>query len=341
MFYTGVNNFRALAIFLIVFGHCFWISGWYPSDTAGRSYLYLLPGGTFFFAFISGFLFAHLNAETFSYPDFLRKKARNILFPYLALSLIPVIFAVITHYPGYFIDERSGFYFEFLQPFFSYLLTGRVFTGYWYIPFIMTLFVLSPLLVRYYQLNLATQLIIVAILLVVASVGHRPVDNLSPLQNLVYFTPVFMAGMVFNQQFAFFRNRMVLAWGLLFLSVALSLYQSYYLGYSHNSHKDFLEYTRVDLKVFEKTIQAIAVLILFERLFDRKNALLDLIASASFAIFFLHPIVIAVFKRLIDGAFSGFLYWHLLTVAVFFTSLLAAYILKQLLGRYSRPVIGW
>ncbi|MDX3774080.1 acyltransferase [Chromatiaceae bacterium AAb-1] len=342
MFYAGVNNFRALAIFLIVFGHCFWISGWYPSDMAGRVYLYLLPGGTFFFVFISGFLFAHLNAPVFNYPDFVRRKARNILSPYLALSVIPVIFAVITHYPGYFTDEREGFYFQYLLPFIKYIVTGRVFTGYWYIPFIVIVFfVLSPLLVRYYRLPLRSQLIIFSSLLVISSLVHRPVDNLNPLQNLVYFIPVFLAGMVFNQQFSVFRSKLSLAWGLLLLSLALSLYQSYYLEISHNSHKAFWEYTRVDLKVFEKTLQAVAVLVLLERLFDRRYALLDLIASASFAIFFLHPVVIAVFKRLIDGAFSGFLYWHVLTVLVFFTSLLTAYILKRILGKYSRPLIGW
>ncbi|HEX5791775.1 MAG TPA: hypothetical protein VFY01_00770, partial [Rheinheimera sp.] len=59
------------------------------------------------------------------------------------------------------------------------------------------------------------------------------------------------------------------------------------------------------------------------------------------AIFFLHPMVIAVFKRILQNQFAGFVYWHILTFTVFFTTLLLAWLAKQMLGKHSRQVIGW
>ena len=342
MFFNGINNFRALAIFLIVFGHCFWIANWQPESTWQQVYLYMLPGGTFFFAFISGFLFAHLNVTTFRYADFIGKKWRYIASPYLCIAIPLIIFAVIVQYPGYFIDQRDGFYYQYLQPFAQYLLTGRVLTGYWYIPFIMLVFALSPVLVRFYYLSSKVQLALVSLLLLLAMFVHRSEDNLNPLQSFVYFLPVFMFGMVFSKHFAALRQRYLwLPWCLLVASILLSVYQSAYLGIAHNAHKAFFTYAGMDLKVLEKVMQAVAILLLFERHWQQRHRLVDLVASASFAIFFLHPVVIAVFKRVINGAFSGFVYWHLLTLAVFFSTLLLAWSIKLLLGPYSRRVIGW
>lgn len=343
MFFNGINNFRALAIFLIVCGHCFWISNWYPEHTWQKVYLYMIPGGTFFFAFISGFLFAHLNVNTFRYADFIGKKWRNIASPYLFLSIPVICLAVVIQYPGYFVDERPGVYYQYIQPFMQYLLTGRVLTGYWYIPFIMLVFAVSPVLVKFYRMrNQALQLAVVVTLLVIAMFVHRSEDNLNPLQSFVYFLPVFMFGMVFNRHYALLRdNYRALPWLLLICSLALSVYQSAWLGIAHNAHKAFFEYAGADLKLVEKVMQAVAILLLFERYWHKRYRLIDLIASASFAIFFLHPIVIAVFKRVLQNSFAGFMYWHVLTFTVFFTTLLLAWFAKQVLGSYSRRVIGW
>lgn len=343
MFFHGINNFRALAIFLIVCGHCFWIANWYPQQTWEKVYLYMIPGGTFFFAFISGFLFAHLNVSRFRYAEFFAKKWRNIASPYLCLAIPVICLAVVTQYPGYFVDERPGFYYQYLLPFFQYLLTGRVLTGYWYIPFIMLVFAVSPLLVRFYRMhNQALQLLIVAVLLLTAMFVHRSEDNLNPLQSFVYFLPVFMFGMVFNRHFALLRdNYRLLPWLLLLISLVLSVYQSAGLGIAHNAHKAFFTYGGADLKLIEKVMQAVAILLLFERYWQQRYRLIDLIASASFAIFFLHPMVIAIFKRILQNHFAGFIYWHILTFTVFFTTLLLAWLAKQMLGKHSRQVIGW
>lgn len=342
MFYHGINNFRALAIFLIVFGHCYWISNWQPQSMAARVYWYLIPGGTFFFAFISGFLFAHLNVPVFSYIEFIQKKFRNIALPYLIISLLPICYAVVSHYPGYFVDDRSGVYYQYLLPAVSYLFTGRVFTGYWYIPFIMLVFLLSPLLVRFYRAAHPLQISLTALLLCASIFIHRPVDNLNPLQSLAYFLPVFMAGMVFQKHFNWLKSRYLwLPWLLLLLSLLLSVYQSAFLGVVHNSHKAFFELQGPDLKVIEKMLQAVAVLMLFERYWHKRHAFIDLIASASFSIFFLHPLVIAVTKRVLQDRYSGFIYWHVLTIAVFSCTLLLTLLMKKLLGANSRPVIGW
>ena len=88
-----IDYFRAIAIVLIVAGHCiFWGK---PQGIIRQTNLYLFTGGTFLFVFIAGFLFQYLSYK-FEYKSYLIKKWNNVVLPYI-ITLIPVvIFATFT-----------------------------------------------------------------------------------------------------------------------------------------------------------------------------------------------------------------------------------------------------
>ena len=70
--------------------------------------------------------------------------------------------------------------------------------AYWYVPFILTTFLLSPIHKWYLDQKLPTQLWIFAALTLAAGVVHRPLDNDNVLQSVVFFTPIYLMGMLMS-----------------------------------------------------------------------------------------------------------------------------------------------
>ena len=90
MFVAHVHNFRGLAISLIVAVHCLSIFDWSASPGLERWLKILLLNATVFFLFIAGYLFQHLSAR-FHYPSYLQTKFRNVVLPYLVVSIPALI----------------------------------------------------------------------------------------------------------------------------------------------------------------------------------------------------------------------------------------------------------
>lgn len=81
-----VEQFRALAIVMIVAGHAWYMQDWDRGSLAARLSLTIATNGTYLFVFIAGFLFQHLlpKFETWRYY---RSKLRNVVLPYLIVSI--------------------------------------------------------------------------------------------------------------------------------------------------------------------------------------------------------------------------------------------------------------
>jgi len=77
MFLNSINYLRAIAIIIIVAGHCDGLSGWEPNNIVEKSVENLIRGGTDIFMFISGFMFYHIYFRNFDYRGFVRKKYRK------------------------------------------------------------------------------------------------------------------------------------------------------------------------------------------------------------------------------------------------------------------------
>ena len=133
-----IHIFRAIAIIIIVAGHCF------KSQQAflGAICKALFPEGTVLFVFIAGFLFQYLS-DNFDYPSYLKKKFFNVICPYLVTSIVGIIamFLIPSHNPFHTLNK-------FLQiPMF--LTTGWIHNGpTWYIMMTSIFFLCATILLK-------------------------------------------------------------------------------------------------------------------------------------------------------------------------------------------------
>lgn len=152
---------------------------------------------------------------------------------------------------------------------------------------------------------------------------------MNPFQSLFYFLPCYLLGIICSQYHQFFKRVSVLfPLFLLLISFLLSYYQVFYLNLLSNLEKDFFAYNGFDWKLIEKSIQAVSIYIIFEKFLDRKFVIVDYVASTSFAIYFLHPYLIFLIKRVVDGRLYGFFYWSFLSVFILLVCLNISLLIK-------------
>lgn len=167
-----------------------------------------ISGGTSLFVFISGFLFHHVFYPKFVYRKFLEKKFKNVYVPYLILSVLPVIWALVIKapFPDFYFGPESTFYDQIIRPTLLYYWYGGVMV-YWYIPFIMTMFIISPLFIWFVRINLRNMHIYNINSLFDITFMHRPINNWSIVQSVVYFSPVYMFGILCSMERDFIYDK--------------------------------------------------------------------------------------------------------------------------------------
>jgi hypothetical protein len=349
MFIPSLNYFRGIAILAIVAGHCIPLSGWGESRFLERAMANVVLGGTSLFVFISGFFFHHVFYQKFDYFRFLRKKVSKILVPYLTLSLIAIFFvfqAGSLPYAQYFaFSDEPGVFSRYVKPALLYLWTGRVLVGYWYIPFIMITFALAPFHVWIINASRNTQLLIFSVSLGISMLIHRPIDNMSVLQSVAYFSPVYVFGIICSVHketvYGYLKQKEIyLAAGVLLLA---ALEAAFYEKYG-SLHKEAFVYGGVDLQILQKLFLCLFLMIFLERFETTNIAPLKHLASASFAIFFLHPWLTAFIPgdpEKYGVHWSWPVLWPILTVGVTLTSIFLAFLIRYVLKSRSKYVIGW
>ncbi|NVK72030.1 MAG: acyltransferase [Oceanospirillaceae bacterium] len=274
---------RGLAIVLIVLGH----SVTNTNDGFPLLLENILRGGTGVFVFISGFFFHHVFASGFDYRRFISKKIQNVLMPFLAVSLFAV---VVKWFVFMFVGEASPW--EALVECGKLLQQGFVLFPHWYIPFIMATFLCAGLHLRYLHLSLFTKLSLLAMFSLVSVVIHRPEGNANVLQSLVYFTPFYLFGMLYSQYLNWmkqhYRGFLIAA----IMAVLTSLYlQTYALEHIGGYHKAAFEWGGLDLQFIQKLGWCILFIGFCTNCVGEKlGKHLVMIASVSFAVFFLHPL---------------------------------------------------
>ena len=300
---TSISYFRAIAIILIVAGHS------YQFGAGGDSQLEniirsLISGGTSLFVFISGFMFHYVFYPRFEYKSFLLNKYKNVLLPYLILLGLSLLIAMFV--------GKTAFFFEYFNThpenilfsvedsklliLFKYYLTGSGVAAYWYIPFIMVMFLLSPLHYKFIHINPSLQIAVVLILLIVTLLIHRPVQNINVIQSVLYFTPVYLIGIltsIYNRQFKSLFKKYDFAFLLLAVILAWLQVEE---GHNNGYYKLFLEYNGIDVSLLQKLSLCFFFFLFLSRFEETKSKLMDLIATTSFAIFFIHGWILNILK---------------------------------------------
>jgi surface polysaccharide O-acyltransferase-like enzyme len=348
MFLNSFNYFRGVSILVIVAGHCLDLADIKSETVAEQTIRNLMAGGSTLFVFISGFLFHHVFFEHFNYRHFVTNKARNVLLPYLLLSALPIAYYVISqkpHFDGYFLPTGDGVIAEYVVPSLKYLWTGVFFIPYWYIAFIMLIFLLSPLQVAFIRMGPRLRLTLLTLGLVCAAFLHRPIDNLSPLQSVGYFFPVYLLGIQCSiHKDWIYKNLAGRELILLALVLAPLIWQTLVLGDVGAYNKAPFSFGGIDWVLVQKVFACLLLMAFLHRFENRNWRLLGLLASSSFGIYFLHAWVLAGAYAIKDGrefGAPGFLAWPVATVAVTALSIGAALVARRMLGKRSRMVVGW
>lgn len=332
----GMHYFRGFAISAIVVHHILQMMG---HEYFAESFT---QGGTIYFLFISGYLCQFLDAKKRSAPaDYYKKKLANVIAPYLVFSTLTLLAVNLLHLERPTIIAPSLSALTFVK---VYLL-GRAQGAYWYIPFVTFLFLASPFLVR-----LKTSKLVAATLFAFLAAAIFPKRTITfyliypDFLNLyIYFTWVYLLGFLyarFKSVVDPFLARYVVIFGAFGLLLGAALYFPGFLGFEL-CHRDFAI-------ALEKISFGVVVIVLFNRLKDRKVFILDKLASYSFTLFFAHTILIPDLVRVRD-AFAATPWANGVTLPLMEVALALAFLglltagaaaLKALTGKYSRNLIG-
>jgi hypothetical protein len=336
---------RALAILVIVFGHC--ITSVSDDNRLPLFFENMVWGWTAIFVFISGYFFHYVFAQPFNYKTLVQKKIRLVAQPYLIILACSVFLELISsvifygYNPEPFIYNISGIWHK-----------GFIYEAHWYVPFILLVYLLSPVYNQYILLNTTQQLVLFALLCMISAFMHRPLYNINILQSLLFFTPVYLAGILYSLHHSWFAKHtkaLCLLAGFVFIT---SLYiQSFVFGHRGNYHKPAFEYAFLDFMFIQKI--ALAVLLVpmtqwFSSYFQPLK-ILKSISQMSFAIFFIHPVVLRIFVFL-DGyttvinmlpVQSSLLASFIVFFIVLFFTIAIIITLKKIIQRDTRPLIGY
>ncbi len=352
VYLNSLNYFRGLAILFIIAGHCFMLAGWHTDAFYEKVIVNLIKGGTAFFVFISGFLFHHIFAPRFRYAPFMKKKLGNVLLPYLTVSALPLVYYVVIRqggphaeliYPG-----GEGVWAQYVLPVWNYLWTGRLFDAYWYVPFIMVVFALSPLFLGYLKLGRGARLSVMGAAVLISMLIHRPVHNIALWQAVVYFVPVYLLGINISLD----KTRVLKAltgkeWLIALMMLGLSMEQVALYPEFANLHKPPLAWGGLDILLLQKMLGCLFFYVLLSRFECRDWPWLKTLAAASFALYFLHPPVILVLKKLsvqewpVINQMPGLIMWGFWSVTVALISFGLACVVRKGVPKFSRQVIGW
>jgi hypothetical protein len=355
MYLKSFEYFRAVAISFIVIGHCYGVSGWKIQCFGERVLANILSGGTTLFVFISGFLFHHIFYPRFQsgkyYGKFLKNKFYNVYMPYLILSIYPVCMALYrkSPYTLFYFGPENTIYDQIIRPALMYYWYGGVMV-YWYIPFIMTIFIISPVFIWFIEQSTKKQIYIVIFSSIVAMLVHRPVHNWFAVQSVVYFSPIYMFGILCSIQkewiYKKFQGKdLYLFTGVLFFAVL----QAIFYKYSGNPQKWPLEFKGIDISFMQKNILAVFFMVFLHRFEDKDIPILNQLAVSSFSIYFLHYWFIDfigamkrywISKELI-APFQGLLFLPVFTALVIWLSYLVASKIKKTFPKKSRMIVGW
>ncbi len=344
-----LHAFRGFAILNVIGAHAwtslmFRVGGFEMATTLPELYALiqtLFHDSTIYFAVISGLLFSKVLRGR-PWPGFYRNKLKNVIAPYVLLSVF-FLTTLWDWYLGY--ASTNGLPTDYPSALLRGLLQGQTLPHFWYIPVLSLLFVLTPALDALLQ-RPSLRWLAIAIAAAPLWVSRTGLENPVSLQSVVYFCGAYFVGMFIGQHYQrlqpIISRNMHGLWLLIIIS-SLAIYSLYSCGYKATG---ILSYTE-SLFYLQKLAISAVVLQLFYRNENVLPKLLHTLGSYAFSIYFLHLVFVFLCARLLETAmrdqqssvmmFAGGL---LVMIASAAMTLAVSIVLKRLLGRYSRPIIG-
>ena len=341
------DYFRAIAIIIIVAGHS--LKGSFVDSDATLFLFNLINGGTALFVFISGFFFHAVFYSKFHYKSFLWKKIQSVYVPFIFMSCAAIFFRIVINgsieYAPLSDPNVTGLL-TYLH-YFNFLFFGLSFGAYWYIPFAMALFLLSPLFISFIKASTLFQLILIGTSFLVAMWLQRPADFLLLHHHLIFYIGFYLLGIFYSMYRVEFEKLLSLknSVAATALSLVLVTYLMVVLDQAGGGvREDYLAWQGLSLYPVQK-IFLISLLLSVTLKIGMKNKpsnSLKYIAETSFAIFFIHPWTISFADRLVFKTDLQTLpnFLGLFIVALTF-AVLITWLAKRLMSERSKYLIGY
>lgn len=338
-FLKNIHYFRAFAIVNIVIVHIWRIPEIYKEyNRAIYSFVsiareVIFHDSTIYFIFISGFLFHHLS-PAFELKKYYKNKILNVVFPYLFITILILIFKNIN-----FSDPSLSLDIPF-ERVAETLLYGKAQIQFWYIPFIVIIFLFSPIILKIPERLFPYIFIFSSIL---PLLGTRTDTRISIFQ-YVYFFPIYLQGVWASKNYSKFLSLIrINKTKLIFIAIFSTLILIYL---SDNSYCFGLININESFYYLQKISVTFLVIIAFKNIEHKNISILNILATYSFSIFFIHFLIgnsyfMDYYFNLIPNS-SFFLLTASISyiIIVIFLTLTVSMGVKKLLGVRSRFFIG-
>jgi surface polysaccharide O-acyltransferase-like enzyme len=336
-----MDNLRAIAISSIVFNH-----GYKPdfdsfiSKTIGN----LNSGNSALFVFISGYFLHKVFYKKIAYKNLVIKKFIAIGIPYLLLSSSILLLRLLVQ--GSLPTFKGNWSFlPYTNDFITYLqfiLVGSAVGPYWYIPFILLIFLLTPIFYIFIDLDLRVQIFIMITAFIFASCVWRPIIS-SPTHSLIYYLPFYLFGIMSSQHDKSFHFYVTKYWLLVLLalsSIIIVMSSKDLVGYRYKA--DIFSYSGIDYSVCLKILLIMFLIFLLTKFLNFRVPAMSLIANYSFPVYFLHqPIIMALaYLKIITKTTVILPDILVLFLVVMSISMLITFVFRTILGDKSKFIIG-
>ena len=337
-FLWSFHYFRAFAILNIVMIHT-WHFPSKSSYTFGANLVddtrdMLFHGSTIYFLFISGFLFHYLR-NRFQLKKYYLGKFKNVVIPYVFISIFLILAEDFTG------SKANLPLLDYLYIIPKKLVYGTASFQFWYIPFIVLVFLISPLFLKIDKKYFNKCVLFLSILPIL---GTRTTVYITFWQ-FMYFLPSYLLGMYTSMNFNLMMNIMkkyfaILCFIALVTSVVLMFIDKELVYYNLFSPREALVY-------LQKISITFIILHVSKNINFNKFPLLNIIANCSFALYFTHVIFDRHLKKIyltIDSYTTDFLKIPLslfYVLVLIFINVLFCVIVKRILGKNSRYIIGY
>ena len=235
--------------------------------------------------------------------------------------------------------EEISFWWSYLRA----LPGGNASIHFWYIPLLMFLFVITPLLKKLHQISGWT-LTILALLPLVVSRSPFP-DFLMP-QSFVYFTGAYALGIVIGDKYQEITTFVARYW-LWLLIIVFALTGGLYWQYAIEYQPEGWYSSRQTLVYLQKVGISLVLIYFLQKIATQIPKWLMILGDYAFAIFFLHVVFIGFFIQALFNVLQSerngwlFLSLGLVNLIVCVAACVAvSMLLKKLLKSHSRKIIG-
>ena len=272
----SMQYMRAVAIVSIVLWHVVegiglpWESGYHKVVTL------FFSDGTSIFVMISGFFFK-LSSYKYEVRSYLKSKLKNVISPYIIIMVVSIIIfdPSLSYTKSHVVDG-------FVRPI-NYPL--------WFIPFITTVFLLTPALAMLSSECLSIAAALCVFIVIVTDRGDFSLTNHEFfIGNIIHYIPLFIVGMCYAENFQkineFVRRNIKMTFACFLLATIIILMSNF----------QCFQYLKRDFYSFYKIPLTLLLVVFFEcvKIKGKASAFLTYIGDISFPIFFLHAIFLIV-----------------------------------------------